>query len=170
MQNKILIGGAVAVVLYLVATRTCVGKKLVARVLGRELADCGCTDCGSHADPSTAQTASSGAASFVSTAVMLNLGGKDSGCDGCGGGGGLAGEQQTARTPVGLGIGRAPGERFELRQQPAPELVKEPPAQRSPIELTNKNARVSQPVPVPAPEQKTLALIGGNVGAGKGGR
>lgn len=169
MQNKILIGGAVAVVLYLVATRTCVGKKLVARALGRELADCGCSDCGSHGAAPSTQTEP--AASLVSTSVMLNLGGKDSGCDDCGGSSSLTGQQPTASLPVNLGVRRAAGERVEFRPQPAPLPVKEPPPQRESFELLSRVARTTPPIPVPVPEQKSLSLIGGNVaGAGKGGR
>lgn len=126
--TKIIVGGAIAGVLYLVATRTCFGRKLVARVRGLELTACGC-GCTGH-DESVAPSSSDGSddppsrtlepafASLVSLDKESSYVGPNvPGCAGCGGDSPVA---QTARA-IAAGAGRTIGGVIGNDEKPAPQ-------------------------------------------------
>lgn len=148
MQNKAIIGVAVVGVgLFLFATRTCIGKKLVARALGRTV-DCACTGCGeTHAD-STAQQpqhAEPAMNNAVTMHVMLDKESSsfdDTGCADCG--------MRMPRHTVELGGAKMTGPLAPELDAAKPIVPMQPPLLRADVAQRARDLVLVTPAPLPS--------------------
>lgn len=163
MQNKLIIAGVVVGAAFLFATRTCLGKQLVARALGRELACGDCKDCkdAQSAAPtaSVMQTYVANEPGTVSVNVVLD---KESSsfaepqCLDCGPSASVLKGGALPRSTVQLGGARIAVPIDAEREAAKPKEQMQPPPRRADVAQSERTSTMLFKAPQP---QSVLSLI-----------